>query len=91
MFQKSFSTLFRISVVAFLLGGLAIVLGQSVGLILGDGVVVTHVEELLAPYAYGAAGIAGLLAFVLSYFHHGGEEDALGNEDSPARTAEHVG
>ena len=91
MFQKSFSTLFRISVVAFLLGGLAIVLGQSVGLILGDGVVVTHVVELLAPYAYGAAGIAGLLAFVLSYFHHGGEEDALGNEDSPARTAEHVG
>ncbi|AHK34226.1 hypothetical protein OPAG_01396 [Rhodococcus opacus PD630] len=91
MFQKCFSTLFRISVVAFLLGGLAIVLGQTVGLILGDGVVVTHVEELLAPYAYGAAGIAGLLSFVLSYFHHGGEEDALGNEDSPARTAEHVG
>ena len=55
MFQKSFSTLFRISVVAFLLGGLAIVLGQSVGLILGDA----------APQ-FGVIGITIVAAFSAS-------------------------
>ena len=58
MLEKTLSTLFRISTLAFLLGGLAIVAGQLVGIALGDGHLVTHVEELLAPYAYGGAGVA---------------------------------
>jgi len=89
MLFTGFSTLFRIATAAFLIGGLAIVVGQGIGLILGDGDLVAQVEEVLAPYAYGAAGIAGLLAFVLSYFHHDGEENALGNED-PHVAAEHA-
>ena len=68
MLENILSTIFRISVVTFLLGGLAIVVLQTGGLIAGSGTFVVEVEELLAPWAYGAAGVAGLLAFALSYF-----------------------
>ena len=77
MIERTLSAVFRVSVVVFLLGGLAIVLLQIGGLIAGSGSFVTGSEEALAPYAYGAAGVAGLLAFALSYFR----DDAAETED----------
>lgn len=74
MAEKVISTVFRISVALFLLGGLVIVILQGVGLVLGDGDFVTGSEEALAPWAYGSAGVAGLLAFALSYFHRADAE-----------------
>ena len=90
MLEKCISTIFRISVVAFLLGGLAIVVLQGGGLIAGNGEFVTHIEELLAPWAYGSAGIAGLLAFALSYFHRPDDESSPTEDSARTATAEHA-
>lgn len=68
MIRTVISVAFRISVVAFLLGGLVVVALQAAGLALGNGDFVDAVSDVVAPWAYGAAGVAGLLAFVLSYF-----------------------
>lgn len=84
MIERTLSAVFRVSVVVFLLGGLAIVLLQTGGLIAGSGSFVTGSEESLAPYAYGAAGVAGLLAFALSYFR----DDAAESDDDVTTTAE---
>jgi len=70
MVKTTLSVLFRISMVAMLLGGLVVVVLQSGGLIAGDGEFVTMVDEVVAPWAYGAAAAAALLAFALSYFSH---------------------
>ncbi|MGZ8178011.1 hypothetical protein ACXVUM_08755 [Williamsia sp. SKLECPSW1] len=82
MIENTLSTVFRVSVVVFLLGGLAIVTLQAGGLIAGSGSFVTGAEESLAPYAYGAAGVAGLLAFALSYFRDGAAESEDGVADT---------
>jgi len=84
MFEKIICILFRISTLVFLLGGLAIVAGQAGGIIAGNGNFVTNFEETLAPWAYGAAGVAGLLAFVLMYFHP--EADYTGAEHDDEHT-----
>jgi hypothetical protein len=67
MFRTVVSTLFRLSTVVFLVGGLVIVLCQAVGLILGRGEFVTQTFASMSPYVFGSAGVAGLLAFVMSY------------------------
>lgn len=90
MFEKIISAIFRISVVVFLLGGLVIVVLQAAGLVMGDGEFVTGSEEMLAPRAYGSAGVAGLLAFALSYFHKDDDTEALGNEAHHTSTPEHA-
>ncbi len=84
MFEKTISILFWISTLVFLLGGLAIVAGQAGGIIAGNGDFVTSFEETLAPWAYGASGVAGLLAFVLMYFHP--EADYTGAEHDDEHT-----
>ncbi|AJW40544.1 hypothetical protein NY08_2523 [Rhodococcus sp. B7740] len=90
MLEKCISTIFRVSVVAFLLGGLAIVVLQGGGLVAGDGEFVTHIEELLAPWAYGSAGIAGLLAFALSYFHRTDDESSAVEDSARTVTSGHA-
>ncbi|KQU28459.1 MULTISPECIES: hypothetical protein [unclassified Rhodococcus (in: high G+C Gram-positive bacteria)] len=67
MFHTFVSALFRLCTLAFLLGGLVIVAGQGVGLLLGNGSIVSQVPATLSPFVYSAAGVAGLLAFVMSY------------------------
>lgn len=55
---------------------------QAVGLALGDGAFVDSISDNVAPWAYGAAGVAGLLAFALSYFRvsgTSGEDDSAPN------------
>ncbi|OZE22929.1 hypothetical protein CH256_21720 [Rhodococcus sp. 05-2254-6] len=76
MFRTAVSTLFRLSTVVFLVGGLVIVLCQAAGLILGSGEFVTQTFALMSPYVFGSAGVAGLLAFVMSYLEDP-EEDAV--------------
>lgn len=58
---------FRVSLVVFLLLGCALVLLQLVGVIgLSSGLVV-GASERLGPPAFMAAGVTGVLAYVLSY------------------------
>jgi hypothetical protein len=68
MIKDSISIVFRISVAAFLLGGLLVVALQAAGLVVGNGGFVDTITDTLAPWTYGAAGVAGLLAFAMSYF-----------------------
>ncbi len=71
MLKSVISVLFRVSVLAFLVGGAAVVALQAIGLVLGAGGFVNAVSDHVAPWAYGASGVAGLLAFAMSYFPHG--------------------
>jgi hypothetical protein len=72
--------LFTLSVVVFLLAGLAIVVGQAVILAGGDATGARDWQKALVPYAFGGASVAGLLAFVLTYWH-GEDEDGLNEDD----------
>jgi hypothetical protein len=92
MIKHSISIVFRISVAAFLLGGLLVVVLQAVGLIVGDGEFVETITDTLAPWTYGAAGVAGLLAFAMSYFPNPTDADEATPVDEvtprPAAVAE---
>ncbi|MGW2169493.1 hypothetical protein ACWC1C_03045 [Streptomyces sp. NPDC001705] len=61
--------LFRLSLIGFLAGGFLIVIGQLLGIALGDAVWVATVEEHAGPATFVIASVSGLLAFVLSYLH----------------------
>ncbi len=65
--HRVLTALFAVSVVFFLLAGLAIVLGQIVTLVQGDSVAARGWKADLAPWAFGGASVAGVLAFLLSY------------------------
>lgn len=69
--------LFKISVIFFLLAGLAIVIGQTVALVAADAAWARSIKSTLAPYAFGGASVAGILAYLLSYRR---DIDALGAE-----------
>ncbi|MEW5810157.1 MAG: hypothetical protein AB1925_11930 [Actinomycetota bacterium] len=86
MIRSILLTAFRISVAAFLLGGAVVVGLQAVGLALGNGAFVDSISDHVAPWAYGAAGVAGLLAFALSYFQ---VSDGAGGENDSAPTLVH--
>ncbi|RFC70754.1 hypothetical protein [Streptomyces sp. AcE210] len=64
---RSLQFLFRLSVIGFLAGGIVIVLGQTLGLALGDAAWVASVEEHAGPPTFIVSGVSGLIAFVLSY------------------------
>jgi TRAP-type C4-dicarboxylate transport system permease large subunit len=76
MIYKVAATLFRLSTVAFLLGGLVVVVAQAVGLVLGDGRFVTGIDVALSPTVYACAGVSGLLAFAMSYAKSGAGSEA---------------
>ncbi|AQT81581.1 hypothetical protein B1R94_23480 [Mycolicibacterium litorale] len=90
MMKTLISSIFRVSVLTFLVGGAVVVLLQAAGLVLGDGDFVDAVSDTVAPWAYGAAGVAGLLAFALSYFPHGDTEDAGADQETAAPVPEHA-
>lgn len=69
--------LFKISLIFFLIAGLCIVLGQAGALIAADATLARTIKTVLAPYAFGGASVAGILAYLLSYRH---DIDALGAE-----------
>lgn len=66
--------LFALSVVFFLLAGLAIVVGQVATLAVGDATAARQWASALAPYAFGGASVSGLLSFALSYRSGPGEQ-----------------
>ena len=69
--------LFKISLIFFLLAGLCIVLGQAGALIAADATLARTIKSVLAPYAFGGASVAGILAYLLSYRQ---DVEALGAE-----------
>ena len=69
--------LFKISLIFFLLAGLCIVLGEAGALIAGNATLARQIVTVLAPYAFGGASVAGILAFLLSYRQ---DVEALGAE-----------
>lgn len=68
--QRVLAVLFKVSLVAFLVLGAALVLSQLVGVIVGSGTIVEGVSATLAVPMTVMAGIAGLLGFVMSYVFH---------------------
>jgi|KBSSwiStaDraftv2_1062776.scaffolds.fasta_scaffold4504927_1 cytochrome b subunit of formate dehydrogenase len=67
MIIKTARTVFTVAVILLLLGGLAIVAAQVVGLIAGEGGWLTAVSETLEPPTFIVASVAGIFAFLLSY------------------------
>ncbi|MBF8188205.1 hypothetical protein ITP53_21220 [Nonomuraea sp. K274] len=63
-------TIFKIGVVAFLALGVIVVLTQAVGLIAGDAGLVSGAVSMLGTAMTVAAGVTGLLGFVMSYLFH---------------------
>ncbi|MQA10700.1 MAG: hypothetical protein GEU98_19530 [Pseudonocardiaceae bacterium] len=58
---------FRICLALFVLGGLAMVLGQAAGLLTGSGELVEGVVDWLGPPTFVLASVAGLAGFGLAY------------------------
>ncbi|MBI0293986.1 hypothetical protein JBE04_05650 [Streptomyces sp. PRKS01-29] len=82
--------LFRLGVLVFLAGGLCIVVGQALGLVLGDAAWVSDVATTAGPPTFIAAGITGLLAYILTYARPGDPEPATAatpETQQPATTA----
>jgi hypothetical protein len=75
------TNLFALTVLFFLLAGLVIVIGQAVMLAAGDATAARGWASAVAPYAFGGAAAAGVLAFLLSYATHG-DHDAHIDDDS---------
>ncbi|TMR20798.1 hypothetical protein ETD86_17540 [Nonomuraea turkmeniaca] len=68
--------LFKIGLVLFLALGVAVVLAQAVGLVAGSPGLVSGAVSALGLAMTVAAGVTGLLGFVMSYlFHWTGGED----------------
>src|SRR3712207_9259108 len=65
--ERVLTHLFALSVLFFLLAGLVIVITQAVALAAGDATAARGWGSMLAPYAFGGASVAGVLAFLLSY------------------------
>ncbi|RSN24720.1 hypothetical protein DMC61_30500 [Amycolatopsis sp. WAC 04169] len=63
----------RICLFVFLLGGFLVVAGQTVGIIVGSGPIMTTFGTDVADNVCVVAGIAGILAFLLLYTREGRE------------------
>ena len=74
------TNLFALTVLFFLLAGLVIVIGQAVALVAGDATAARGWASVVAPYAFGGAAAAGVLAFVLSYGATGRHDDHIDDD-----------
>lgn len=74
-FQAVVSHLFAASTVLFFIGGALIVLCQAAQLLLGHGMGAIDVAEAIGPYAFGTSSVAGILAFILTYFQKDSPSD----------------
>ncbi|WP_410663817.1 hypothetical protein [Amycolatopsis sp. lyj-84] len=63
----------RVCLFAFLVGGGVVVAGQTLGIIVGSGQLVTAFGTDIADNVCVIAGIAGILAFLLLYTPEGKE------------------
>lgn len=67
IFFRIFQILFTLFLAVFLLGGLAIVIIQLVGVVSLSESVVTWASSALAPWTFAAATLCAVCAFVLRY------------------------
>src|SRR5690242_226637 len=74
------TNLFALAVLFFLLAGLVIVLGQAALLAAGDATAARGWASTVAPYAFGGAGVAGVLSFLLSYGKAGEHDDHIDDD-----------
>ncbi|WP_409491471.1 hypothetical protein [Amycolatopsis sp. cmx-11-12] len=70
----------RVCLFAFLVGGFVVVAGQTIGIVVGSGPIVTTFGTDVADNVCVIAGIAGILAFLLFYTKEG-RENAPDAED----------
>ena len=73
--ERAVTNLFALTVLFFLVAGLIIVIGQAATLVAGDATAARGWASMLAPYAFGGAAAAGVLAFLLSYGATGRHDD----------------
>lgn len=64
---KLFRILFFVFLIAFMVGGVALVGLQAIGLFATSGEIVTGAKSHLAPWVFGAATLCAICAFVLGY------------------------
>ncbi|MEB8340627.1 hypothetical protein [Streptomyces endophyticus] len=85
MTQRLLQLLFRLSIVVFLAGGTVTVVGQALGMVMGDAAWVEGVAADSGPATCIAASISGMLSFVLSYGKQGAEQqDGANGSDAQA-------
>jgi len=78
--SRVLTNLFALTVLFFLLAGLVIVIGQAVMLAGGDATAARGWASTVAPYAFGGAGVAGVLSFLLSYGAAGEHDDHIDDD-----------
>ena len=78
--DRVLTNLFAASVLFFLLAGLVGVITQAVALTAGDATAARGWASTLAPYAFGGASVAGVLAFLLSYGAAGRHDDHIDDD-----------
>ena len=78
--ERVVTHLFALTVLFFLLAGLVIVIGQAAALVAGDATAARGWASTLAPYAFGGASVAGVLAFLLSYGATGRHDDHIDDD-----------
>jgi hypothetical protein len=78
--ERVLTNLFALTVLFFLLAGLAIVIGQAATLAAGHATAARQWASAIAPYAFGGAAVAGVLAFLLSYGAAGKHDDHIDDD-----------
>ncbi|MDT7580816.1 MAG: hypothetical protein QOK35_2080 [Pseudonocardiales bacterium] len=78
--ERVLTNLFAVTVLFFLLAGLVIVIGQAATLAGGDATAARGWASAVAPYAFGGAAVAGVLAFLLSYGATGKHDDHIDDD-----------
>ncbi|MGP3957690.1 hypothetical protein ACTWPT_16945 [Nonomuraea sp. 3N208] len=73
--------LFKIGLVLFLVLGVSVVLAQAAGLVAGSPGLVSGAVSALGLAMTVAAGVTGLLGFVMSYLFHWTAQPDDGGED----------
>ncbi|GGM90377.1 hypothetical protein GCM10011609_29190 [Lentzea pudingi] len=61
----------RVCLIVFLLGGVAVVVGQTVGIVVGSGPLVESFGDTVTEIACVVAAVTGALAFLLLYTQEG--------------------
>ncbi|MBE1577093.1 hypothetical protein ACFORH_07945 [Amycolatopsis roodepoortensis] len=64
----------RVCLFAFLSGGFVVVAGQTLGIVVGSGPLVSAFGTDVADHVCVVAGISGILAFLLLYTREGREK-----------------
>ncbi|RSN61540.1 hypothetical protein DMH01_16330 [Amycolatopsis sp. WAC 04182] len=70
----------RVCLFAFLAGGFVVVAGQTLGIVVESGPIVTAFGTDVADHVCVVAGIAGILAFLLLYTREGRENGSDAEE-----------